>query len=152
MKLNLGCGFDKREGYINIDGIEDFSPDEVWDLSAIPMPFVCEGEVLEIVAQDILEHFDPIKARDVLQYWVKLLKPGGVLRLQVPDWNTLDKDNLENVFGAVIFKGVYTGAFGAHKWGYTKASLQTLMHDCGLVDIMIFHDFGQIRASGTRQA
>ena len=149
MRLNLGAGQDKRKGYINVDAVEQFAPDKVWDLSVIPMPFVSAGEVIEILAQDILEHFDPFKAHELLAYWVSLLRPGGVIHLQVPDWSTLDKNNLENVFGAAIFKGVYTGAFGSHKWGYTKASLQSLMHDCGLVDIMLFHDSGQLRTSGS---
>lgn len=146
-KLNLGCGNDKREGYTNVDAIEAFHPDVVWDLYD-PITFVQKGAVDEILAIDLLEHFDPLKAQELLCHWIGLLCPGGRIMLRVPDWTTIDKNSLEQVFGATMWKGVYCGAYGTHKWGYTRASLHDLMGHCGLKRIEVKRDFGQLYAQG----
>ena len=32
MKLNLGCGFDKREGWLNVDSFAECQPDQFLDI------------------------------------------------------------------------------------------------------------------------
>ena len=54
-KLNIGCGLDKRPGYVNIDFSENLHPDLVWDLEHTPWPFE-DDAVDEIVAFHVLEH------------------------------------------------------------------------------------------------
>ena len=39
MKLNLGCGQDYRQGWINVDRQPEVRPDVIWDLAAFPWPF-----------------------------------------------------------------------------------------------------------------
>ena len=39
MKLNLGCGFDKREGFINADHYPACEPDVLMDIEQVPWPF-----------------------------------------------------------------------------------------------------------------
>ena len=36
MKLNLGCGFDKREGWLNVDNFTACEPDQLLDIEATP--------------------------------------------------------------------------------------------------------------------
>ena len=38
-KLNLGCGNDIRQGYINLDVAELDGVDVVWDVNKLPLPF-----------------------------------------------------------------------------------------------------------------
>jgi hypothetical protein len=52
MKLNLGCGLDKRQGYINVDIRKDVNPDLVLNLEDIPYPFE-SNSIEEIIAKDI---------------------------------------------------------------------------------------------------
>ncbi len=55
LKLNLGCGRRKLDGYVNIDKSPVFAPDVVLDLEALPWPFET-GSVSEILAIHVLEH------------------------------------------------------------------------------------------------
>ena len=55
MRLNLGCGFDRREGLVNIDSWGGCNPDLLLDLESIPWPFP-DNSVTEIVARHVVEH------------------------------------------------------------------------------------------------
>ena len=39
MKLNLGCGNYKMNGFVNVDKFADCEPDEVVDLEVFPWPW-----------------------------------------------------------------------------------------------------------------
>ena len=55
LKLHLGCGTNKLEGWVNVDSVADCQPDLVHDVSQ-PLPYQNES-VDEILAEDLLEHF-----------------------------------------------------------------------------------------------
>lgn len=54
VKLNLGCGTDKRKGYINIDSSSSVKPDKVINLEK-RLPFK-DNSVDEVLAYHVLEH------------------------------------------------------------------------------------------------
>lgn len=56
MKLNLGCGNDKREGYINCDISPLIKPDRIIDLEK-KLPFKTNS-IDEILAYHVLEHIN----------------------------------------------------------------------------------------------
>ena len=37
VKLNLGCGRDKKKDYINLDSSKNVRPDKVWNLEKTPL-------------------------------------------------------------------------------------------------------------------
>jgi predicted SAM-dependent methyltransferase len=81
-RLNLGCGFDHREDFLNVD-IHDFHhPDLLADVTALDM--LPDGFYREIIAQDVLEHLPRTETVTVLSEWSRLLAPGGVLHIRVP--------------------------------------------------------------------
>ena len=130
MKLHLGCGTKKLEGWINIDSVASLQPDLVHDISQ-PLPYD-DLTVDEVLAEDLLEHFDKYLRFVVFYEWVRVLKIGGRITLQVPDFKKILRkyfkfgyDNfVDFIFGENMWESnTYIGHFGNHKWGYSKQTL-----------------------------
>ena len=115
LKLHLGCGKRKFNDWIHIDldvhAHIDFQAD-IRKLDMIP-----DGSASIIYACHCLEYFDAggpkdipsvgVEVFDVLSEWKSKLKPGGILRLAVPDFEQLVKvysltSNLESVLGPIF--------------------------------------------------
>ncbi len=79
-KLNLGCGKDIREGYVNLDLVKLEGVDVVCDVNK-KLPFK-DDYFDEIMAYDILEHVNDMPK--VLKELHRILKKGGILRIKVP--------------------------------------------------------------------
>lgn len=83
LRLNLGCGSRPLARYLNVDQRELGSVDLIADVRALPFS---PQSVSEIYAAHLLEHFtEPDLRSKVLPAWHNLLKPGGMLRIVVPD-------------------------------------------------------------------
>jgi len=82
-RLNLGCGFDYRPGYLNVDLHPWHKPDLIADVGKLD--FLPAGYYEEIVAQDVLEHLPRTSTCKMLVHWNRLLETGGQLRLRVPN-------------------------------------------------------------------
>jgi SAM-dependent methyltransferase len=81
VKLNLGCGWELLDGYINCDLRENLKADKHFDLNEFPYPFA-DNSADVILLSHVLEHLDdPVQ---VLQECHRVLKTGGELRVYVP--------------------------------------------------------------------
>jgi predicted SAM-dependent methyltransferase len=79
-RLNIGCGHDKRAGYLNIDVDPACAPDLLirgGDYSAIPFNYFDE-----IVAKDVLEHIGRADTLSALLDWASWLKIGGTIEIE----------------------------------------------------------------------
>jgi len=83
-KLNLGCGENKKAGYVNVDWQEAVHPDVLHDLNQFPYPF-SDGTSDLIEAFHVVEHLDRPFA--VVKELHRILKPGGVLQIRVPHFS-----------------------------------------------------------------
>jgi teichuronic acid biosynthesis glycosyltransferase TuaG len=85
LRLHLACGHDYTEGYINVDfyAPEDAKCDVRFDVMKLPYP---DNSVDEIKAFHIIEHFHFFEIQEVLKEWHRVLKPGGRLWLETPDF------------------------------------------------------------------
>jgi predicted SAM-dependent methyltransferase len=83
LKLHLGCGSNRKPGWLNID-LFNATADLRLDLRE-RLPFD-DGSVSEIYSEHVLGHFDyPIDARHLLTESLRVLEPGGVFNIGVPD-------------------------------------------------------------------
>lgn len=90
IKLNLGCGTDKKQGYINIDASKDVRPDQVWNLEKTPLPFK-ENSVEGILAFHILEHihnFIPL-----MHDLHRICKNEAVIKIKTPFYSSWGQFN-----------------------------------------------------------
>ncbi len=80
--LNIGCGFEKKEGFINIDKAKEVSPDKIVDIEK-GLPF--EDNYFDyIYSNHCLEHIRPDKWKFVLNEISRVAKNGCILELFLP--------------------------------------------------------------------
>lgn len=83
-KLNIGCGNDIREGFINLDIADLQGVDIVCDIENSPLPF--EDNTFEyVLCNDVLEHVDVAK---VLKEIHRVLKNDGIVEIRVPHFTS----------------------------------------------------------------
>lgn len=81
MKINVGCGNDKKEGYLNIDSEASAKPDKKVNLDKYPWPFKANS-CDEFYCSHVLEHLqEPVKAINEMH---RILKKGGELVVIAP--------------------------------------------------------------------
>lgn len=87
ISLNIGCGTDYREGFINIDGSESLlKVDKVIDISKHSLTeFFQPSSISFILANDIIEHHYHWEAYNILKDFFTILKSGGRCEIRVPD-------------------------------------------------------------------
>lgn len=149
VRLNLGCGDKILEGFVNVDLAGNWSgrpPDVVADITQ-RLPFD-DGSVDEVHAYHVLEHLDRWKAPDCLRDWVRVLRPGGRLILEMP---CLDKilglyqhfhKRGEPAPSRLTLWGLYgdpnyRNPAMMHRWCYSANELATLLEqEVGLVRVV----------------
>jgi len=94
VKYNLGCGFKKLEGYINVDKSEKTKPDVLADVTDIPWKWA-KPEADLIYMDNLIEHIPPFTAIRVIRECHRILKKGGILWMRNPE---LREGNLMTAF------------------------------------------------------
>ena len=72
MKLNLGCGNNKRNGWLNVDHSDACSPDLVVDLEQTPWPWP-DDSFEEVLMSHVLEHLGQ-RVPTYLAIWKELYR------------------------------------------------------------------------------
>jgi hypothetical protein len=83
LKLNLGCGMRKLEGYINVDKYGD--PDVRHDLELFPWPWQ-DDSADEMALTHVLEHLgqDPDTYIGIIKEIYRVCRPGASVKIVVP--------------------------------------------------------------------
>ena len=118
MKLHLGCGNDKRKGYLNCDISKDVNPDKVVNLEK-KLSFK-DNSVNEIIANHVLEHihnFIPL-----MHELHRVCKKGAIIKIKVPfysAWGQFNNPTHVRFFTPFTFgyfnKGNYSHEVGTNR-------------------------------------
>jgi predicted SAM-dependent methyltransferase len=136
MKLHLGCGKRKLEGWINCDL---YNSDMDMDIRILPFE---DNSADEIMAIHVCEHFYKHDLLGVLNEWRRVLKTGGKLILELP---CLDRVLSHFMSGADDNKTLWAlygepathlnGEPALHKWCWSKKAFRALLEHAGFTDI-----------------
>jgi predicted SAM-dependent methyltransferase len=110
-QLNLGCGTDRKEGWVNLDYNPDYHPDVVHDFDVLPYPF--ENEQFErIYCSHVLEHVKDLFG--TLDELLRILKKDGVIHVPVPHFsngNGFNDLTHRRFFGWYTFRQMVDGYY-----------------------------------------
>lgn len=125
VRLNLGAGARSFEGFLNVD--LEGEPDIRADVRAIPLP---DGSVEEAMGIHILEHLPRWEAPVALREWARLLRPGGLLVLELPDLVKCCRNVVEGLLPdragrwGLYGDPTYENELMMHRWGWSPAELK----------------------------
>jgi predicted SAM-dependent methyltransferase len=85
LKLNLGCGFDTREGWLNVDNFAECEPDQMLDIEQTPWDLPTNG-FEHVLMKHVLEHVgaDFKVFASVMRELYRVTAPGGLVEIHVP--------------------------------------------------------------------
>jgi len=142
-KLNIGCG--KRnfgDEWLHIDG-GDFTHLDHNNIFDFPY------EELDLIyASHLIEYFDRQEVLPLLKYWKTKLKPGGILRIAVPNfvaWCDLYKEtnDISLVLGPLYGKWPMKNKIIYHKTAYDESSLSEVLSLAGFSNVR-FWDWREV--------
>lgn len=128
--INLACGQTFHSNWINLDQSSSSEEVQSHDLRT-PLPFP-DDYADAIYCSHFLEHLDIEMADKFLSECLRCLKPGGILRIVVPDFERMAKD--------------YLKILGKIETGETKSIEHAWMH------LEIFDQFSRNRPEGLMYA
>lgn len=91
-KLNLGCGYRMHPEWVNVDFTSTLPGVIALDLRK-PLPFT-DASFGVVYHSHVLEHFERIQGRRFIMECARVLCPGGVLRVVVPDLENVVREYL----------------------------------------------------------
>ncbi len=168
LRLHIGCGPNVRPGWVNIDRVAR-APGVVTDVDPTGLPYP-DGTVCEILAEHVFEHIDFAEEQAAWREMARVLRPGGVLTIEVPDFEWvcrtfLDARDewrdfyrvghpdhyagcgraLDQRWGILqtMFFGNQNGAGQYHRSAYTEAKLCALAARLGFMQIAVARRFNK---------
>lgn len=144
--LNVGCGPKIRRSFINLDYAWRPGIDLCWDITkGLPLE---DNQLQGIFTEHCLEHIGFDECKLVLEEFFRVLKPGGMVRIVVPDAEhyldiyqsaqkgepiqfpyTQPLNTTPMMYVNEIFRG-----FG-HKYAYDAQTLTQLLMRAGFTDV-----------------
>lgn len=147
VRINIGCGGKILPGFVNVDLANNWSsvqPDVVCDVTG-QLPFPTD-HADEVHAYHVLEHIQRFKAVDCLKEWTRVLKPGGLLVLELPCFDKIVQIlACDRIIGKVSDpRMTLWGLYGdpgyeneamMHKWCWSLQELADTLYQVGLEEV-----------------
>lgn len=137
-RLDIGASC-KKEGWVTCD----IRPGCDHVCSAIKVSSL--GTFDEIMASMVLEHLRPWEIPIALKEWYNTLNTGGVIHIQVPDYEDIHRLSIKNPIEA--FRRLFGGDLAQngpddcsaqeHRWAFTKETLTTYLLEAGFDKIEV---------------
>lgn len=140
--VHVGCGEKFIPGLIHVDIVAAPHIDFVERVDT--MPYFSSGSVDFLYASHVLEHFGRLEFGAVLREWFRVLKPGGILRLSVPDFAACVKwyastgrlDGDDGLLGLLC--GGQRNEYDFHKMVFDEASLRGALLKVGFTECRLW--------------
>ncbi len=143
MKLHLGCWHRNIPGFVNVDLCDMEHIDYKSSIDDLSM--FDDESVSLIYSSHCFEYFNRQQAVEVLMEWNRVLKSGGILRLAVPDFDSLIRvyqktNQIENILGPLYGEMDIDTRDGKtklyHKTIYNFDSLFKILNENGFSDVI----------------
>tara|TARA_Y100000996_G_scaffold215848_2_gene169439 strand:+ start:706 stop:1245 length:540 start_codon:yes stop_codon:yes gene_type:complete len=142
IKINMGCGWrDFGKDWIHIDG-GDYPHLDSKNIFNLPYE---DNTVDLIYASHVIEYFNREEVKNVLNEWIRVLKPNGKLRLAVPNFEEmvklyLNKDvKLDNILGPLYGEMPMGEETIYHRTTYDYISLENLLTNLGMKNVQTWN-------------
>lgn len=167
MKINVGCGRKALPGYVNVD-IDPNSAAGVL-APADKLPFE-DASLDEVLAIHLVEHFYSWEVPVLIKEWARVLRPGGLLVVELPNVLLAARNLVEGLkVGKHPDQGSMWAIYGddtlenplmMHKSGWWPERLAKVISPLGFSDVRefptVFHPVGRhvrdFRLEATRAA
>ena len=132
--LDIGCGDNKRIGFLGVDIRRTKVVDVITDARKLPFR---DGSFDYVYSSHLIEHFSHQEIKSVLAEWVRILKKGGILEIRCPDLRARaflfffnpSWQNVINIYGGQDYADNY------HKCGFSYGLLKSLLKSCGITKV-----------------
>ena len=156
---NLGCGVSWHRGskeaspeayVVRVDLNEDANPDFRCDVRCLPTEW--KETFDEVRANHVLEHIRWEESDDTLEEWIRILKPGGILKLGLPDLKSaaekiLRDEEKTRPMGPLVLGTIYGDQrskffnagqdVGVHLTGFTPKDIACRLDRLGMKNIAV---------------
>lgn len=147
-RLNIGAGNKEHEGWTSLgfEAHHDIRSD-IRD-----MPMIDNDTVDEAMAIHVLEHLERWDAPAALAEWYRILKPGGLLTLELPELTrcaraVLERDpegpGVQGLFGDPSMREPLM----MHRWCWSEEELIRTLRQVGFIKVRL----GELRYHGRRR-
>lgn len=131
MKLHLGCGNIRKEGFINIDVRPTDATDIICDIRNLDYT---DNSIERIESYHLVEHFKINDIKEIFKKWFAWLKEGGVLVIECPDLKKSFEEFFKNPFNEGVRKAIWgDNRFPEdhHLYGFYEDNLIQLLGEAG---------------------
>ena len=138
IKINMGCGcknFGKDWIYIDGGNYDHLDSNDITKLEY-------EDNTVDLIyASHVLEYFDINEVKPILREWRRVLKPGGILRVAVPNFEAMNilyhngKVKLKDIIGPLYGRMQMSDKIIYHKTVYDYESLYNLLDELAFDNI-----------------
>jgi SAM-dependent methyltransferase len=137
VNVHLGCGSINHPHFINVDG--SYYPHVHFQRSLTDLSCFATGSVDFLYASHCLEHFPYEYTAAIMAEWFRVLRPDGVVRVAVPDFDALVDIYLESnrdIDSILVYlMGGQGFKYNIHFTQFTRKSLTHALRTAGFRDI-----------------